>query len=50
VDCIEDSVIDGRIIMKWFLNNENEILGVGFIWLRAWKTSGLFVGRKRTSR
>jgi len=49
-DCIEESGVDGRIIMKCFLNKEDKILYTGFIWLRSGKISGLLGGRKIKSR
>jgi len=48
-DCIEDAGVDGTIIMKLFLNKEDESLCDGFIWLRTGNISGLLGGRKRTS-
>jgi len=46
-DWVEDSGVDGRIIMKWFLNKEDEILCAGCIWLRTGEIFGILGRRKK---
>jgi hypothetical protein len=49
-NCIEDSGVGGKKIIKWFLNIEDKILCAGFIWLRTGNIFGLLGVRKRMSR
>jgi hypothetical protein len=40
-DCLEELGINGRIILKWILENMGGKVWTGFIWLRIGFTCGL---------